>query len=51
MMKKEMSDELSGLVLIGIERIAEKVLDHQEHIKIVDQTIQGLKEDISVKAL
>ena len=51
MMKKEMSEELAGLVLEGIERIAGKILDQPDHIKIVDQTIKGLKSDISTKVL
>ena len=42
MMKNEMGDELAGLVLQGIERIVGKVIDHPDHIKIVDQAIQGI---------
>lgn len=51
MMKKEMRDELAGLVILGIERIAGKVLDHPEHKKAVEQTIEGLKGEISSKTL
>ena len=52
MMKKEMADELSGLVLLGIEKIVGKVIDQPDHIKIVDQTIQGInKLDWPAKAL
>lgn len=49
MMKKEMRDELAGLVVLGMERIAGKVLDRLDHTKIVDQTINSLKEEISTK--
>ena len=48
-MKKEVSEELAGLVLIGIEKIAGKAFDQPDHIKIVDQTITGLKRDLSNK--
>jgi len=51
MMKNEMHDKLAGLVVLGIERIAGKVLDLPDHTKIVDKTINSLKEDISTKAL
>lgn len=48
-MKTEMREELADLVLLGIEKIAGKVLDQRDHMKIVDQTIEGLKGDISSK--
>ena len=48
-MKNEMRQELAGLVVLGMERIAGKVLDQPDHTKIVDQTINSLKEDISTK--
>jgi F-type H+-transporting ATPase subunit b len=50
MMKNEMHDELAGLVVLGMERVAGKVLDQPDHTKIVDQTINSLKEEISTKA-
>ncbi len=51
MMKNEMHDKLAGLVVLGMERIAGKVLDLPDHTKIVDQTINSLKEEISTRAL
>jgi F-type H+-transporting ATPase subunit b len=50
-MKNEMSDQLAGLVVLGMEKIAGKVIDRPEHSKIVDQTINSLKENISTKVL
>lgn len=46
-MKKEMSNELASLVILGIERVAGKVMDHPDHSKIVNQTIEELKKNIS----
>lgn len=51
MMKKEMTNELESLVILGVERIAGKVLEHPDHSKIVNQTIEELKKNISSKAL
>ena len=51
MMKKEMSEELAGLVLLGVERIAGKALDQPDHMKIFDQTIEGLKRGVPTKIL
>lgn len=50
-MKNQLHDELADLVLIGIERVAGKVLDNSDHMKIVDQTIENLKEEVSAKVL
>lgn len=48
-MKNEMRDELASLVVLGMEKIAGKVIDQPDHTKIVDQTIKTLKENISTK--
>ncbi len=45
MMKKEMSKELAGLVVLGMERVAGKVLDDPDHRKIVEQAIEELESD------
>jgi len=49
-MKNEMREELAGLVILGVEKVAGKVLNESDHTKIVDQNINRLKEDISTKA-
>ena len=46
MMKNEVREELASLVILGVERIAGKVIDQSDHTKIVDQTINSLKADI-----
>jgi len=50
MMKNEMRGQLAGLVVLGVERVAGKVIGLPDHSKIVDQAITCLKEDISTKA-
>lgn len=48
-LKNELQKELADLVLLGIERVVGKVLDHPEHMKIFDQTIENLKDEHSAK--
>ena len=45
LMKKEMTEELAGLVVLGMERVAGKVLDDPDHQKIVEQALEELEAD------
>lgn len=40
--KKEMTEELSGLVLMGIEKVSGKIIDQPDHLKLLDQTLDSI---------
>lgn len=41
-LKKELADELSGLVLMGIEKVSGKIVDQPDHLKLLDQTLHSM---------
>ena len=43
-MKNELSKELAGLVILGVEIVAGKVLKESDQKKILTQTIKGLED-------
>jgi len=46
MMKNEMREELAGLVIMGLQTVAGKTFEQQDHDKIVEQAVNNLKEKI-----
>ncbi len=46
-MKNEMRAQLASLVVLGIDKVSGKLVEETDHQKIVDQTIDDLKGEIS----
>ena len=48
-MKNELREDLADLVILGIERVAGKVLDESDQKNILAQAIQGLEDNAAAK--
>lgn len=44
-MRNEMCEELGNLVVLGVKKVSGKLLEQPDHLKVVDQTIETLKDE------